>query len=99
MDIGGREKEIEGEKERHTDTQAYTYRDLDRQTDRQRNSTDTHTQRHNPHANADPGKTGGTEPPPPANPCPVKCHSYTPKMQTIFTLMLYRATRVSLAGL
>ena len=41
----------------------------------------------------EPGKTGDTEPPPHPPPTPVKSHSYTPKMQTIFTLMFSRATK------
>ena len=82
-------------KERYADRQAYTHREteIDRQTDRQTEKLNRHTQRHNPHAYADPGKTGGTEPPPPLPPTPVKSHSCTPKMQTFFTLTLSRATK------
>ena len=49
---------------------------------------------HNPHAYADPGKPGktGTQTPPPPT-TPQKPHSYTPKIQTSFTLMLSRATK------
>ena len=59
---------------------------------RQTEKFNRHTQRHNPHVYADPGKPGktGTQSPPPT---PVKSHSYTRKIQTIFTLMLSRATK------
>ena len=82
-----RERERKGEKERHADRQAYTYREtyIDRQTDRQRNSTDTHKGIILMHT-----RIQGRHSPPPT---PVKSHSYTPKIQTIFTLMLSRATK------
>ena len=39
------------------------------------------------------GRLDTEPPPPPPPPTPVKFHSYTTKIQTIFTLMLYRATK------
>ena len=67
-----------------------------RWTDRQTEKFNRHTQRHNPHAYADPGKPGKTgtqKSPPPPPPTPVKSNGYTPKIQTIFTRMLSRATK------
>ena len=79
--------------ERLRETDRLVDRLIDRQTYRQTEKFNRHTLRHNPRAYADPGKTGGTKPPPPPQPTPVKSHSYTPKIQTIFTLMLSRATK------
>ena len=75
-----------------TDRHIEELRQADRLIKRQTEKFNRHTQRRNPHAYADPGKTGAQSPPPPP-PTPVKSHNYTPKIQTIFTLMLTRATK------
>ena len=84
----GREGE-RGEKERHADRQAYIHIErLDRQTDREIQQTHTKAQ-----SLCIRGSREDIAPPPPTPPTPVKSHSYTPKIQTIFTLMLSRATK------